>query len=418
MKHSLKRAVIAAIQLFIRTISLQLAMMKMKLLEIRYRRFRRAALLYLGRENYLLPTYPSKKLYAENEFEELDCKILERINFLQFGQAAENAQFLISKPFSCAGFGASLLSPITCALLLGYLYNRVVLYNDRDFSYDFCFEPIGVHSLENINTETTKPPFNFLHQTEKNVHFEIPSMAWGMYFELERKNLKYGLPSLQINFAAPLRLPHNHLYVSGLILDSFLQLKEEYQQYIEARRHEIGFEPPVLGLHIRHGGIRNFRESYRLLPLEHYFQTIERMVSETGIKTVFVTSDSPAAIRQLPKDSGINFIYDDQEIRYDNLNAKMVKENPTLKKQETQTAIKNILLLAECDYIIGTYSNFIQYALSISYHRNKRLNGILMRKQEGGRFDLEYITHGDARISASPAPIPSVQPRHKFPWLH
>ncbi len=346
--------------------------------------------------------------YAADELAALDRMILDKVRLLQFATPVEDARFLIAVANS-AGVGASVLSALTKGLRLGYLYGRTVLYDEGRLLYDFCFKPIGIHSLEKAELKAKKHvPFNLQSQQERAVSFGLghSSMAWRIENET-RMNTIFGLQLPEINYAAPLnRLPHGYLYMDGLLMNSFLELKEEYKEHIQNRKRDMGFAGPVIGLHARIGD----HETYRDHSIENYLQASARMVSETGIKTVFVTTDSPEFLRQLPRDSEITFIYDEQEKRYDNHNAGMVRKNPELRKQETMTAIKNVYLLSECDYIVGAHSNISQYGAALFYYRNRKMNRILMRRRGDTGFDLEYLTAGDDKLPASTAPVVPTPP--------
>ena len=353
--------------------------------------------------------------YSDDELKALESHIIDKIRLLQFETLAENARFLIVKPGYGAGSIGELVTLIT-GLRLGYLYDRTVLYDDGKSPYDFCFKPISIHSLRNTGLQTRKQ-LNFLLQRDKAVFFDanisFPNdMAWQMAREVDMP-IRYGIRYSDINYTAPLHMPHSYLYVDGLLLNSFLELKEEYQEHIYSRKREIGLDKqqPVIGLHARLGDTKLIPDQvYRLHSDANFLQAIERVVSESGIKTVFVTTDSPEFLQRLPRDSGITFIYDEQEKRYDNYNNYMVRIRPELKKQETMTAMKNAYFLSRCDYIVGTYSNLSRCGMALSYYRNRKMNAITIRRRGNTGFDLEYFTTDDDKLPASAAPV--------SPWIH
>ncbi len=367
-------------------------------------------------DRLVLETPPMSVPYSEDELKALGSHIIDKIRLLQFETLAENARFLIVQPSYGAGSIGELVTLIT-GLRLGYLYDRTVLYDDGKSPYDFCFKPIGIHSLGNIELQTQKQPtLNFLLQRDKAVLFSanrsfFNDMAWQMACEVDMP-IRYGIRYSDINYTAPLHMPYSYLYVDGLLLNSFLELKEEYQEHIYNRKREIGLDKqqPVIGLHARLGDTKLLPEEvYRLHSDANFLQAIERVVSESGIKTVFVTTDSPEFLQRLPRDSGITFIYDEQEKRYDNHNNGMVRISPELKKQETMTAIKNVYLLSGCDYIVGTYSNLSRCGMALSYYRNRKMNAITIRRCGNTGFDLEYFTTDDDKLPASLAPV--------SPWM-
>ncbi len=364
-------------------------------------------------DRLVLETPPMSVPYSDDELKALDSRIIDKMRLLQFETLAEDARFLIVQPHYKAGSIGELVTLIT-GLRLGYLYDRTVLYDDGKSPYDFCFKPIGIHSLRNTGLQTQKQPtLNFLLERERAVRFGpyCSNIAWQMAREVDMP-IRYGIRYSDINYTAPLHMPHSYLYVDGLLLNSFLELKEEYQEHIYSREREIGLDKqqPVIGLHARLGDTKVGRgQVYRKHSDANFLQAIERVVSESGIKTVFVTTDSPEFLQRLPRDSRITFIYDEQEKRYNNHNNSMVRIRPELKKQETMTAIKNAYLLSGCDYIVGTYSNLSRCGVALSYYRNRKMNLIAIRRRGNTGFDLEYFTTDDDKLPASVAPV--------SPWM-
>ncbi len=257
--------------------------------------------------------------------------------------------------------------------------------------YDNPYEPIENLSEKEINkilsSDKKLIDFNYLLQKEKTVHLgQNLQMPWNLSPADRRKNIVI-MDSLFANYKLK-NMPYFYLYYRGLIMDSFLRLKKEYRAHIEERRGILLPEGPKIGVHIRQGDVSR---SWRDFNISSYMHTVEQVVDATGIKTVFIATDSNKALCQLPKDSGIHFVYDDKENRYDNNATFMILKNPALKKQETMAVLKNIYLLAECDYMIGSQSALAACALALSYYRNKSLNGILL--------EHPHILHMNDKIS-------------------
>ena len=305
--------------------------------------------------------------HQHDEFGEVDEVLLDRMRVLQFETPLEDAKFLVAKSDGLA-VGASIVRVLLHALYMGWVYDRTVVFDTAPSPYEFCFEAVTSHSLEDANKGTRGKMFDYTMQKEKTVCFEGGLTQWQIY--------DYDFPD--VNLISPLRhLPYAQIYFDGLLLGRFLKLKDEYRTHIEERKRELGFaEEPVIGIHIRRGDHPFYVREQK------YFKSMERAASEMGIRKVFVTSDSETIIRRLPKDSGVMFVYDDREKRYDNDNASMVWCDPGLIRQETMAAIKNIYLLGECDCIIGTESNFFFHAMALSYFRKKKLNGIRLMEHD------------------------------------
>ena len=162
-------------------------------------------------------------------------------------------------------------------------------------------------------------------------------------------------------------------------MHSFLKLKEEYSAPIREFQNTLGRDTPRPGVHIRQAdALTDPNLKFRRFSGSSYLHAVEQVADATGIREVFISTDSDRVLRQLPKDSGINFFYDDKEKRHEDSVASILRANPKLKKQETLAALKNIYLLSECDYIIGSQSAFTACALSLSYYRKRSLNAIFL----------------------------------------
>ena len=319
--------------------------------------------------------------YSEETIRAFDESAVQKIQFLQFHTPFEDAKFITSSSTD-EGFSSSILKRITEAFTFGYLHNRTVIFDETSSPYEFCFEtPICSHSksmISDITLPDQQKRFLFSSSVQKVVAMPVSDY---LRFIL-RRGMNRGRA---ISFTYPLRrIPDSFFYFTGLIMDSVLKLKDEYELHIRERRKYLNMESykPIIGVHIRQGDVMT--ESYlafRRFKLSDYMATIEEVVSKTGVKNVFIATDSPETIKQLPKDSGITFIYDDEEKRHDTSNSLMLLNNPDMKKIETMTAVKNIYLLSDCDYIVGSYgTSFIKFASALSYFRKKRRNLILITR--------------------------------------
>ena len=302
--------------------------------------------------------------------------LLERFNFMQFGVSPKDASYLVVKPH-IAGFGSQVLENLTAALIFGYMYNRTVIF-DEPPTYAFPFKPITNHVAVDTREGGANKIFRFLPSSEKILDY---NSLISRYVCLPTATLH------RLSFDSFFeRLPYQHEYVTGLLLTSFLELQEQYRECIEKCKTEIGFpSSPVIGCHIRRGD-----GSYRMSvnsgnddDMACYIKCIEVMAEITSSRTVYIATDDPTVLKQLPVDSGINFIYDDREIRYNNENCTMVMKNRDLMDQETITALKNIYLLGGCDYIIGSTSGFAFSGNELSYYRNKSMNRIYLIPERG-----------------------------------
>ncbi len=348
--------------------------------KIQYLKFPRAAA-YMETMGFVEPWDSFSFLsYEESYLQAAEQMIVSKLRFLQyeFSQEENAGYLLVTRIRPWLGFGAYMLI-IEQTLTLGYLYNRTVIYDNRGLPYDFPYAPVTNLSINDVDGILSGSPcFNYLPQREKVVYWSYRSRFDRHYRMWQMQHRR------RIGFCHVLEnLPAKPLYDLGLVMEKFLKLKEEYSIHIEERRRALGGGSPRIGVHIRQGDVMfnpDYHMQRRRFAADSYIRVVEQVAAATGVKTVFVATDSEAALRQLPKDSGLDFVYDDKERRYDNFLAGMLRKEPSLRKQETLTAIKNIYLLADCDYLVYSGSAFAWCALGLSYYRNKRLNAVMLEQ--------------------------------------
>jgi len=291
--------------------------------------------------------------------------IEEQIKERQFKTDFVDAKFLIAD-IEPGGFGA-MVARRKLAYQLGQAFNRIVIFRNAGSLYDECYEPMCQYSLEEVlqkNSEVYKFKFDKT-QEEKVCYF-----GFDEYWNSPHKD------TYQC-WCDPLYADeeNGYLYFSGLVLSQFKPLPDYTKKY-EDVKEDLKWKEPTIGLHVRRGdkGIETGQNQYVLL--ESYMREVQRISDETGIKKVFVTSDSSEPFFELQENyKDFEFVQDDLEKRYDNANWKLVSENPELKKEETMTGIKIIELLASCDYIVGqANTQFAKLGGAISCYRTGNRN--------------------------------------------
>lgn len=130
------------------------------------------------------------------------------------------------------------------------------------------------------------------------------------------------------------------------------------QKILDSTKQALGWDDSALhiGIHVRRGD-KNTECPY--IPTETYvefFKNIANKYPEKPIQ-IFLTSDDPESYEEFSKAlPGIPILWDIDEPRFNNCNAHLVNDQPTLALQESVTAAKNICLLGQCDYVIGMAS--------------------------------------------------------------
>lgn len=280
---------------------------------------------------------------------------------IQFQNSFDESKFIVFDQDGY-GFGAQFERRML-GLQFACMYGRsVVFVNENNPPYTLCFEPTGSITYSEIE-HLEKPVFDYTHkQGDKVVFFDFDSF-W-RNSELNREIYEWMPEEFQdLDRYAQKTFPESKNWVhpefknlsrikrifSGELLSRFKYLPQ-FRSEIDAIKKRIGFESPIIGVHIRRGD-KTVEAPY--VPLRRYHSEILRAVKETGINNVFVTSDDPDVFSGLPGQSYINYIYDDEEPRFNNANHIMLRKNQELAFQETLTALKIYDLLSYCDVVIG-----------------------------------------------------------------
>lgn len=287
------------------------------------------------------------------------------MNWLQFERGYDECKFLIVDQ-QVHGFGGQ-LSRRMLGLQLGYIFGRTVVFcGPNDPPYETCYEPTGKYKIDDIKQLPSEVLDFPSTQQDKVLYFDFDS-----FWKDER------LKSWFYAWTPPefLELGYNRLFFDGQILIRF-KLIEEYKKHIEDVKESICFKKPIIGLHIRRG---DKRVEAPYVPLKVSLAQVKKISDETGIRRVFVTSDSDETFNELPSNLGLDYIYDKEEKRYNNANHSFVQNNPRLAKQETQTATKILELLASSDWIVGQNNvHFILLAAALNEARTLNLNRVSM----------------------------------------
>lgn len=280
----------------------------------------------------------------------LNC-LLDAIRRRQFEQSARDARFLIVEQPHFCGFGCQ-LTMLYRGLILGHLFDRTLIYDrGEDHTYVGFFKSIGKHTIDDAK-EYPFVPLEFTHRQEEKV-VKLDFLPYYNDPLLRRQYENWSIPELKW-------FKYGHDYVCGKMYGLF-ELKDAFSEHVEQKKKEIEFEGPAIGVHVRRGDKHAECPDVPLVAIDEYFRRIEETSVRTGIKRVFVTSDSASVLDSLPVDRGYEFICDRTEARYDNANHSFLKSRPLLRERETMTCVKILEMLASCDYIIGQRNAHLSY---------------------------------------------------------
>ena len=169
-----------------------------------------------------------------------------------------------------------------------------------------------------------------------------------------RKELTFNLPKIQRlieqRLAAAFRLNDDDLLkVDGWIF-AWLRFLPEFEQRFECDKLKLGVSERTLGVHLRRGDKR-IESAY--VPASIFNEAVRGIHKVWDFDALFVASDNAEAPDELDLPFGVKLIFDRSEKRYNNANHKMLLANPSLAREETYVAFKNLRLLAACGGVVG-----------------------------------------------------------------
>jgi hypothetical protein len=151
----------------------------------------------------------------------------------------------------------------------------------------------------------------------------------------------------------------------------------------------------VIGMHIRRGD-KITENPY--IPVEVYVTILHQLMTSRNIAspTVFLTSDDANVYQELKNALGpIPILWDSNEKRYNNANYHFIETSNEIAEQESYTAAKNILLLGDCDYVIGshnTQTTWLGGLVCVANHQGDANRHIMIHSKNyiNGKYTLSH----------------------------
>jgi len=214
---------------------------------------------------------------------------------------------------------------------------------------NYYFQINSFYQIENLFDIAVKQP---LEEASKNqiIKWDFFQDTWNADPQIRAEHQFPCCPLTNPNFI------NRHQWSAILAYAICGNPKPILRECINKLKHEVEWEARDLcvGLHVRRGD-KNTECPY--ISTERYMDFLTQVSAQNPGKSigVYLASDDPDTMKIFSKyeNSSLHFIWDREEPRYNNYNAKMVSMDPNLAFQESLTAAKNICLLGECDYVIG-----------------------------------------------------------------
>jgi hypothetical protein len=163
------------------------------------------------------------------------------------------------------------------------------------------------------------------------------------------------------------------LALTGTLL-GWMRLVPDVSDMISDAARQLGVGERTLGIHLRRGD-KQIESAF--IPPAEFNRRIAALHARWPFDTILLASDYAQAPSLLTLPDGVRLIFDTDEKRYNNANAKMLDRTPDLMDQETQTAARNVFLLAACGGLIGQENgNFGRLAAAVIAARGTPLDRI------------------------------------------
>ena len=258
------------------------------------------------------------------------------------GNRQRNSQNILYFKIDQAGFGA-MISRVMTGLGIALHFKRKVIFEMKGCHYIFPFEGI----IQGKVPDNTKR-FNFDDRSEDS-EWDFPS-----YWNDPKVRRTFQYPSCP--FVPDRRTGSflNDRWCATLIKYLVLRPIPELNELIGQTKERLGWNsyPRKVGIHIRRGDKGN---DCPYVPESVYIDYFRKIKEEN--LAIFLTSDDPEVYFSFSKLAGnVPILWDFNEKRYNNDNKIIANLGADPARTESLTGAKNILLLGDCDYVIGTYN--------------------------------------------------------------
>lgn len=201
-------------------------------------------------------------------------------------------------------------------------------------------------------------------------------------------------------FSNPNLTPEQNLSLfKSFCLKEVYKPKKEYVGLSDSVLNGIG---DYISVHIRRGDkVKTYLKEGNFIPASTYFDSCVSVFEKTGIKNIFICSDSDEAIFEfLECNESVGSIfdikYDESESRHDGYPYKIlmgeINEGEN-SKNEMITAFKNIEILTKSSYMVGTPSSWFFRIAQLLRISSSNVDGNCINVEEGKETYLPTFYH-------------------------
>lgn len=258
------------------------------------------------------------------------------------------------------GLGAQISRRLLALRIANLTGRRSVFIDEVMRPYSACYQPLSAAPYPPFKWEELPTLSSELDSPERICKFDF----WSFWAdEARRESVLNGCPRVSGNSGL------DALAFDGMLF-STTRLLPEFAQYVAHASARLGLDGvPYIGLHYRRG---DKKAETPYVPTDVYRAKVAAEAEASGLRNVYVASDSPHALEELQLEKlGLTPIFDSTERRYNNANHRFIAKNSELALEETRTAIKNIYLLSAASRVVGqTNAHFATLAASALAYRN------------------------------------------------
>lgn len=274
---------------------------------------------------------------------------------LQNPSDCEKAKKLVCDLGKACGFGCQMHHAMYC-FITAYFTNRTLILESNGWRY---------------NSNGYESYFQPLSSTKCPKGKDERPIEWNARSATDTETYAIRMPIIDAMSHRPKFLPltvpkvysdkidkfHGDPFVwwSGQVLNYLMRFNDDFEKVIAAKRVELKFERPCVGVHIRRTDKIGTEAAYHGLDeymkyVDEFYDTFE-LTRKIDKRNVYLASDEQAVFDEAKANyKSYNFIYDET-------NARTAQLDKRYSPDSAQGVILDIYFLSQCDYLVCTFSS-------------------------------------------------------------
>ncbi|CAH1263842.1 FUT8 [Branchiostoma lanceolatum] len=290
--------------------------------------------------------------WRQQEAHALQDLVQRRLHYLQNPKDCSKAKKLLCNLNKGCGYGCQLHHVVYC-FMVAYGTERTMILNSQGWRYssggwekvflplsETCTDPSGASrgpwkGDKSKDTQVVEMPI------VDSIYPRPPYLPLGIPEDLSDRLLRlHGNPSVW--------------FIAQFVL--YLQRYQPYlQQDIEETAQKLGFQHPIVGIHVRRTDKINTEAAYHSIAeymewVEEYYQLLQK-TQEVKKKRVYLATDEPNLLTEAQK----------QYPEYQFVSDNAISKSAGLSSRYTDSALRGVIIdihfLAHSDYLVCTFSS-------------------------------------------------------------